>query len=154
MSADSDAGREASAAHSRERAVAEAVWGSAVRDVAPTDDVGAVVDRLLTVIEAGLRRWIGAEGYAVLLARAASETLPTRPALAGLADVVTAPPVGVAATGYTDAETRQAVLTLLVTMMRLLGDIIGEDMAIRLVELSGTPSTRGIAGAETNDLPS
>jgi hypothetical protein len=141
-------------APSRAHRVAERIWERAAAGAIPAGDVDATVEQVLTIVEAGLRRWIGAEGYAGLLSRAAMETLPTAPALAGISDVVTEPLEGVGQTTFTPVQTQQAVVALLVTMIRLLGTIIGEDMAIRLIELSGTPSTRGIAGAETNDLPS
>jgi hypothetical protein len=49
---------------------------------------------------------------------------------------------------------REACIALLVTMMRQLGRIVGESMAIRLIEQSGTPGARGVAGPEHNDLSS
>jgi hypothetical protein len=134
--------------------VAERIWARAAGDVIPVGDVDATVELVLTIMEAGLRRWIGSEGYAALLSRAAAETLPMAPALAGIPDLFAAPPDGVNRTRFPAADTGQAVVALLVTMVRLLGTIIGESMAIRLIELSGTPSTRGIASPKTNDLPS
>jgi hypothetical protein len=145
-----DPGREPA---SPARAVAEALWARATADVPADSAVAVRVDRLLTLVEAGLRRWIGAEGYAALLSRAVAETLATTPALATIPDLTPDRASGGAAPSAGDAETRAAIIDLLVTMMRLLGAVVGEAMAIRLLELSGTPSTRGSAGAETNTTP-
>ncbi len=139
---------------SREVKVAEQLWARAEREVNAAGDLAGTVDVLLTIVDAGLRRWIGAEGYAVLLSRAVAATLPTAPALMSVADVIDAVPEDTTTVSYTSQETKAAVVALLVTMMRQLGGIIGDDMAIRLVELSGKPSPRGNAGAETNDTSS
>ncbi len=135
--------------------VAERIWSHAAHGTNASADVHAIVERVLTDVDAGLRRWIGAEGYASLLARATTETLPLAPALAEIPDLLPSTALDASvSTPYGDAEIRLAVIALLTTMMRLLGVTIGDTMAIRLVELSGTPSPRGTAGpAKTERLP-
>lgn len=138
---------------SRAERVAEVLWLQAERSADPQGDVMVIIDRLFTGVDAGLRRWVGAEGFAALLARAAAETLPKAPALGAISDIVKSPSE-TSARHFTSEQTKAAVVALLVTMMRNLGNIVGEDMAIRLVELSGNPSSRAIASTETNDIPS
>jgi hypothetical protein len=110
---------------------------------------------LFTLLEAGLRRWIGAEGYAALLSRSVADTLPEHPVLSTISDlgvdevVSASPPMPV--TVADAAVRRDAIIALMAAMMRQLGGIIGEAMAIRLIELSGTPTPRGIAGPDAND---
>ena len=135
--------------------VATQLWQEAVRDAAAPADCKAAAERLLAVIDAGLRRWIGAEGYAALLQRATTIAAPSHAALAQFAEIgldVPQVPLGDAPPRvFTDAESAEAMIGLLVVMMDVLGGIVGTDMAIRLMALSGTPSPRGLAGPETND---
>jgi hypothetical protein len=135
--------------------VARSLWALAEHDAQPAGDVHAVIDRLFTLLEAGLRRWIGAEGYAALLSRSVADTLPEHPVLSTISDlgvdevVSASPPMPV--TVADAAVRRDAIIALMAAMMRQLGGIIGEAMAIRLIELSGTPTPRGIAGPDAND---
>jgi len=132
-------------------AVARALWAHLEQRSPGRSGDGDTVDHLLTQVEAGLRRWIGAEGYAALLSRAVAQTVPSHPALANITDLGIDLPANGVAPEVSSSATQDAVIALLVTMMQQLGLIIGEEMAIRLMELSGKPSTRGVAGDETND---
>lgn len=135
-------------------AVATRLWDAAAATGRGAPGTAVVVDAVLVTVEAGLRRWIGAEGYAALLSRAVDHVLPAHPALAGIADLgartVTAHDVWSA----DDDANRHAVLALLCTMMHHLGGIIGDNMAVRLFEQTISPSQRGIAGVESNETPS
>ncbi|AMW05655.1 hypothetical protein [Gemmatimonas phototrophica] len=135
--------------------VAQSLWALAERDAQPAGDVQSVVDRLFTRLEAGLRRWVGAEGYAALLSRSVADTLPGHPVLSTISDLgadegMPATPQ-VPATVADAAVQRDAIIALMAAMMQQLGGIIGDAMAIRLIELSGTPTPRGIAGPDAND---
>ena len=133
---------------------AHALWALVEREVDPVGDVQAAIDLLFTLLEAGLRRWIGAEGYASLLSRSLANTLPTHPALSSIPDLGTDTHGGVpdvTSLAADDAARRDAVIALLATMMQQLGGIIGEEMATRLIELSGTPTPRGVAAPEAKD---
>lgn len=139
-----------------EEQVARRLWARATEQVAPATDSTLVIDQLLTSIEAGLRRWVGAEGYAALLSRAVALTLPAHAALSAVADLAVPekPSLDGDAPRFEDDAIREAVIALLAAMMRQLGGIIGAPMAIRLIEISGTPTPRGIAGPDDSDTPS
>jgi len=97
--------------------------------------------RLLGDLEHGLSRWIGSEGYRVLLFDAARLTLPMYPALRSVltVDGFRAAPVSdarVAVPAFADG-----MVSLLVHLMERLGLIVGEEMALRLVDHAGGPPT-------------
>ena len=126
--------------------VAGRLWTAAAAGATESGDSLARCERLFTDIEAGLRRWIGAEGYASLLSRSAADVLPVYPALLTIPNLITDESEISSSTAADGAAQRTAVLALLVAMMRQLGGIIGDNLAVRLIEQSGTPSPRGIAG--------
>jgi hypothetical protein len=128
-------------------AVAIRLWEAATATCAGSPGAAVVVDVLLVRLESGLRRWIGAEGYAALL-------LPAHPALAGIADIGAHPVEPGIAVPDDDEARQQAILALLCTMMQHLGGIIGDNMAVRLFEQTITPRQRGVAGVESNETPS
>lgn len=137
---------------------ARLLWEQVCRQPATPADIRATAEQLLTMLDAGLRRWIGAEGYAALLKRATAMTLPAHAALMGFDDLgIEHVPSDGNEHGrqtFTEPELTEAIIALLTTMMTLLGGIIGTDMAIRLLTLSGKPSTRGLAGPKSNDTGS
>jgi hypothetical protein len=135
-------------------AVAIRLWEAAAEKFPDPHGTPVVVDAVLVSVEVGLRRWIGAEGFAALLSRAVDHVLPAHPALAGIADLGarTLPVDGVVPDD--DEARRHAILALLCTMMQHLGGIIGDNMAVRLFEQTISPSQRGIAGVELNETPS
>jgi len=130
--------------------VAHRLWDATAQHLGDSDDVLVICELLLTRLEARLRRWIGAEGYASLLSRSVAESIHDQPALTTIPNLV-ADETETAAMTANENEQRDAVLALLVTMMQQLGGIIGDNMAIRLIEQSGTPSPRGVAGSEHNE---
>lgn len=142
-------------------AVAERLWQQALaRD--PNADASTLTEKLFAVIDVGLRRWIGAEGFASLLSRAIAESVEAHPILARLPDFGGEPTVDSGITTSHAADVAQldpsalhaAVQALLIAMMRRLGDIIGDNMAIRLMEQCGTPALSGAVGTEPKDLSS
>lgn len=133
--------------------VAVRMWNATAASVAQ-DATDVVGERLFTTLEAGLRRWIGAEGYASLLARAAAEVLPQHPALASVPNLIYDESALPETTSADNRLQRLALLALLVAMMRQLGGIIGEPLAVRLIEQSGTPSSHGPAGEPSSERPS
>jgi len=85
-----------------------------------------------------LSRWVGADGCHALFARALAETRPQYPALEkiqlraksdpyieGLADSIMA---------RGDPETAEALESMLVRLVELLGRLIGDDMAGKLID--------------------
>jgi len=85
-----------------------------------------------------LSRWVGADGCHALFTRALAETRPEYPALEkirlhpksesyvdGIADSIMA---------YGDPETAKALESVLVRLVELLGRLIGDDMAGKLID--------------------
>ncbi len=107
--------------------------------------------QLLNDVEVALSRWIGAEGYSALLLNAARLTLPAHPALGYVLTVGgfrTTPPH--AAPRRSDALAI-GVVALLEVLIELLGRIVGEEMAVRLIDQAGAPSPRGTVSNATHE---
>ncbi len=138
--------------------VAQELWAEARQHSESPDNVLVVADELLTKLEARLRRWIGAEGYAALLNRSVALTLPHNAALASVSDLhpraAESSPSSQTAAVFSESETSDAIIALLIVMMEQLGSIVGTDMAVRLVALSAPPNARSLAGHESKDTQS
>jgi hypothetical protein len=127
-------------------------------DAKSPEQVAAGVERTCIQLRAGLGRWIGAMGYRALLDRALTQARAEHPALAGLSchggdeEVITA-----AVETHGAAEVAAGMVALVAGLVELLGRIIGEEMALRLVEQTGvqigreseTPSPRGVVSTES-----
>jgi hypothetical protein len=136
-------------AHPKSTTAAEAarrLWERAAGDTNTPEGIAAAAERTSAELRAGLARWIGAEGYRTLLDRALVLVRPEHPALGGLPDFGGD---GVAATAAVRAhgarEVAAGLEALVATVIELLGRIIGEEMAVRLVEEIGQtdPARRG-----------
>lgn len=95
-----------------------------------------------------LSRWIGSEGCHALFTRALAEARKESPPLqsiqlnAGLVPYVQEIDTAVAAHG--DAETAAGLEILLIRLLELLGRLIGDDMALKLIEpVLGKAGNRG-----------
>jgi len=138
--------------------VARGLWQRAVGDSTTPDDVAVAATRMCTELRVGLTRWVGAMGYralidrALLLGRAEHSALGSLSCHGGDEPVTTA---GVRA--HSAAEVATGMVALVAALVELLGRIIGEEMAVRLVEQIGmksetdrkTPSPRGIVSTES-----
>jgi hypothetical protein len=109
--------------------------------------VGAALQRGFVRVAANLRDSMGEDGYHALLARALVRTRAHHPALHGIRglndgnfhlDGVVA---SVAAHGV--SEVTEAVEALLAALVDVLSRLIGEDMAIRILEASAPRSQNG-----------
>jgi len=127
---------------------ARRLWAGDGKVTAP-EEVAAEVDRVCAQLDAGLARWVGAEGYRVLLDRALGLTRAEHPALDNVSCrggdqlVVTA-----AVRAHGAAEVVAGMVTLLATLIDLLGRIFGEEMAVQLLERARTPSRRSVLSTE------
>lgn len=127
---------------------ARRLWARDGKVTAP-EELAAEVDRFCLQLDKGLTRWIGSEGYRALLDRALGSARADHP---GLNDIscrggdTQAVLAAVAAHGA--AEITAGMVMLLATLIDLLGRIIGEEMAVRLLEQATTlnrPSGPSIA---------
>lgn len=98
-----------------------------------------------------LSRWVGPDGCHALFMRALAETRPEYPALGQIQFHARSEPYidGVAETimARGDPATAEALEWMLVRLVELLGRLIGEDMAMKLIE-------RGLAASERGDATS
>ena len=100
-----------------------------------------------------LSRWVGPDGCHALFTRALAQAQADHPALGQIQLRARSEPYidGVAATimAHGDAATAEAFESVLVHLVELLGRLIGDDMAMKLIERSlfasehgGTPPAR------------
>jgi hypothetical protein len=131
--------------------VARRLWERAAGDATAPEEIAAAISRVCAQLSAGLGRWIGAEGYRALLDRSIILMRGQHPSLDSVScvggdEMMTA----AAVRAYGARAIVEDVEALLATVIELLGRIIGDEMAVRLVEQLGIPSPRGVAGAETD----
>jgi len=135
--------------------VARRLWQRAVGDSNTPEDVAVAATRMCTELRVGLTRWVGAMGYRALIDRALLLARAEHPALGSLSCHGEAEPVTTAAVrAHSAAEVATGMVALVAALVELLGRIIGEEMAVRLVEQigierDGAPSPRGIVSTES-----
>jgi hypothetical protein len=128
---------------------ARSLWARIAGDTTAPEDVAAAAERMCLQLRVGLRRWIGAEGYRALLDRALGQVRTKHPVLGSLSCLVGDEPVSAEAVRTHGAgEVAAGLVALVATLIELLGRIIGEEMAVRLVEQIGVPSPRGALSTE------
>lgn len=95
-----------------------------------------------------LSRWVGVDGCHALFTRALAQARAEHPALSQIQLHARSEPYidGLAATimAHGDAATAEALESMLVRLVELLGRLIGDDMATKLIE-------RSLAASETGD---
>ena len=129
--------------------VAGQLWARAAGDTILPEDLVAPAERICAELRMGLGRWIGADGYRALLDRALGQTRAAHPVLDSIRCNGGAEPVARApARVHGAAEVAAGMVALVTELTELLGRIIGEEMAVRLVEQSGIPSPRGLASTQ------
>lgn len=127
---------------------ARRLWSRITGDAGVPDGIPASAEQLFADLRVGLGRWIGTDGYGTLLTRAlvlARKDHPSLASLSGLAEGQPATSAAVQAHGA--GAVSVGLMALVAVLIELLGEIIGEDMAVRLVEQAGIPGQR--AGAKT-----
>jgi hypothetical protein len=100
----------------------------------------------------GLSRWVGPDGCHALFARALAEARTEHPALMQIQLRARSEPYldGVAETimAHGEAATGAGLESMLVRLIALLGRLIGDEMATKLIEQSLAASERGAATPE------
>jgi hypothetical protein len=132
---------------------ARQLWAHEGLDAGAPEEMAAAAEQGCARLRAGLTRWIGSDGYRALVDRALEQARAGHPALAGLqcqaGDVQgVAAAVGV----HGAAEVREGILTLVALLIDLLSRVIGEEMAVRLVEQAWAGSSRSTASAATEGV--
>lgn len=123
--------------------VAQRLWQRAVGNSSTPEDVTVAATHLCTGLRVGLTRWVGAMGYRALIDRALLLARAEHPALGSLLCHGEDGPVTPAAVrAYSAAEVATGMVALVAALVELLGRILGEGMAVRLVEQSGMQNER------------
>jgi hypothetical protein len=134
----------------RGRAAAEAQEGS--------PDPLAIAEMVGRQLASTLSRWFGPYGYHALLSRALAVALPTHPALGAVRVHSPTDPILVglaeAATIHGTEATLEGVTTVLAAIAELLGRLIGDDLAMNLMEQAVPDVTSGGANVNAKERPS
>jgi len=130
-------------AHSA-RDTARQLWDNIAGDVRTPEAVAAGADRLWSGLSIRLGRWIGASGYQALLNRALGIARSEHACLSGLScGGEEAAMVAMTARTHGAGEVAESMVSVTTGLIGLLGRIVGEEMAIHLVNQVTPPSPRG-----------
>jgi hypothetical protein len=123
--------------------VARRHWARAAGDTNTLEEVAAAAERTCTQLQAGLARWVGTEGYRALIDRALLLARAEHPALGGLSCHGGDQPATTAAVrAHSAAEVTAGIVALVVTLIDLLSRVVGEEMAVQLVNQAMAASPR------------
>jgi hypothetical protein len=123
--------------------VARRHWARAAGDTSTLEEVAATAERTCTQLQAGLARWVGTEGYRALLHRALLLARAEHPALGSLSFHGGDQPLTTAAVrAHSAAEVTAGLVVLVATLIDLLSRIVGEEMAVELVNQAVAASPR------------
>ena len=126
------------------RDTARELWHTVAGDARTPDAVAAGADRLWSGLSVRLGRWIGATGYHALLNRALGVARSEHACLHDLScGGEEASMVAMTARTHGAGEVADSMVTVATVLIDLLGRIVGEDMAIHLVNQVAAPSPRG-----------
>jgi hypothetical protein len=129
--------------------VARLLWARAAGNASTPIEVAEAAERVCIQLRAGLGRWVGATGYRALLDRALVRARAEHPAVGGLSchggEEST---IASAVEERGAAEVEAGMVAVVAELTDLLGRIIGEEMALRLVEQTAKPSPRRIVSTE------
>lgn len=134
------------------RRAARRHWAWVASGASTPTDVAVAVDRTVVQLRAGLSRWIGLPGYLTLMDRALRATITDHPALRNLSfDGGDEKATMLAVSQYGAAEVEAATVELVATVIELLGRLIGDEMALRLVEHWGDRARADVVGTDTEE---
>ncbi|MEO8139872.1 MAG: hypothetical protein ABI742_09505, partial [Gemmatimonadota bacterium] len=101
----------------------------------------------------GLSRWIGTDGYGVLLDRALEVAGAEHEGKGGLHFLTDGEKAIVAAIRVNGvAKVTRGFVAVVAAIIHLLSEVVGVEMAIRLVEQAWTSSTHGSSGSNTQGV--
>lgn len=131
---------------------ARQLWHTVAGDSRTPENVAAGADRLWGGLSVRLGRWIGASGYRALLNRALGIARSEHACLGDLSCIAgEASLVATTARTHGAGEVAESMVTVATALIDLLGRIVGEDMAIHLVNQMAAPSPRGIVSPQSED---
>lgn len=119
---------------------ARRLWVRMAGDTHEPTEIARVAGQLGAQLRLGLGRWIGVDAYQALLQRAAVTARAAHPTLDGASCLGEDSSVTLAAVRvHGAAAVVDGLVTLVALVIELLGRIIGQEMAIHLVERCGAP---------------
>ena len=125
------------------------VWARVPTDTGSPEAVAANVVRVCADLQTSLRRWIGPGGHQALVQRALERQRSEHPVLRSFScQGGEERAIEAAARAHGAAPVAAGVVAMLATLIDLLGHIIGEDLAVRLVEQTTATSGPPVAVAE------
>lgn len=146
------------ASHSRSRAqsparqIAHRLIGSQRSERAEGDTAARAAAAACDYLYRELSRWVGRDGCHALFTRALAQARTDHPVLEEIQLRAQSEPYveGVAENiiAHGDAATAEALEWMLVRLVELLGRLIGDDMALKLIERSLAASERGDAASD------
>ena len=114
--------------------MARHLWERAVGDSNTPEDVAGAATRMCTELRVGLTRWVGAMGYRALIDQALLLARAEHPALGSLScHGGDEPVISAALRAHGAAEMTAGIVVLVATLIDLLSRIVGEEMAVELV---------------------
>jgi hypothetical protein len=134
--------------------VATVVWALAAGDSTSPEEIASAAERTCTDLYTGLSRWIGTMGYRILFDRALAMARAEHPVLGGLECLGGDQPVSAhiqPADGAPDVAA--GMVALVAILVELLGRIVGEEMAVRLVEQAAGETQGGLNVEDTETEP-
>ncbi|MEP6573137.1 MAG: hypothetical protein ABJD11_10595 [Gemmatimonadota bacterium] len=149
---------------------ARQLWDGHHGDDASASDHAAAAERAMERLRGVLVRWIGLAGYQALLQRALEDARPRQAILGSVrlegGKVTFAPAANTAAIGSTNGsrndnatgtadgrEIGDGVLELATALIVRLTRVVGEDMALRLVEQAWPEDGPPVGGTVNGDRP-
>ena len=129
--------------------VARGLWAGV--DVSASEEAAAVALGVCAHLRAALSRWVGLEGYRVLLLRALDLARVEHPVLTRLScDGNDEQEIAAAVEAHGAAEVTAGMVALVEALIDLLGRIIGEEIAVELVKqaVATSPGRASITGTE------
>jgi hypothetical protein len=125
-------------------------WVRDAVDVGAPEEVIATAERICVQLQAGLVRWVGTEGYRALLHRVLELARAEHPALRRLScNGSDEQEIAAAVRAHGAAEVTAGMVALVATLIDLLGRIVGEEMAVQLVNQAVAASPRGASNTGT-----
>jgi hypothetical protein len=125
------------------REAGQRLWTQVSNDARTPEERATLAEEAFARLERALVRWIGADGYRVLLERALENAKATSPSLANVR-VDRGTVIGIAASVRENdvLVAGDIMVTLLAQLLGLLSRVVGEEVALRLVEQAWHPGPR------------
>jgi hypothetical protein len=115
-------------------------WASHGGDATTPEKLALGAESVFAQLQTGLARWVGAEGVHALTGRALELAQAAHPPLGAFSDAaVNRQVVEAAARAHGAGEVATSLITVIATLIDLLGRVVGEEMAVKMVEQTGAP---------------